>query len=111
MIERRNFYRILHVQPDASMTVIRESYRILMHKLKIHPGLSDSNWNVSLLDTAYNTLRDPLKRTAYDHELLKRYHIQTLSQGVFNSNINVETRKRKNLRASKQNKSNNYRVL
>lgn len=82
-----------------------------MHKLKTQPGLSGSNWNVSLLDTAYSTLRDPLKRTAYDHELLKRYHIQTLSQGVFNANINVETGKRKNVRTSKQNKRNYYRLL
>ena len=111
MIERRNFYRILHVQPDAPMTVIRESYRVLMQKLKTHPGLSGSNWNVSLLDTAYNTLRDPLKRAAYDHELLRHYHIKTLSQGVFNSDVNVEAEKQKNERVTKLNQRNYYRIL
>ena len=39
MIERRNFYRILHAQPDACMAVIRENYRLLKQKLKTHPDL------------------------------------------------------------------------
>lgn len=111
MIERRNFYRILYVQPDASMAVIRENYRMLMQKLKTNPGLSGSNWNVDLLDTAYNTLRDPLRRAVYDHELLKRYHIKTLSQGAFSSNTDVEAEKQKNERTTKLNQRNYYRIL
>lgn len=45
MIERRNFYRILHAQPDASMAVIRENYRLLKQKLKTHPDLTNDDWN------------------------------------------------------------------
>ncbi|SFD91183.1 DnaJ domain-containing protein [Nitrosomonas sp. Nm166] len=112
MIERRNFYRILYVQPDASMAVIRENYRVLMQKLKIHPDLGDSNWNENLLDMAYDTLRDPLKRAAYDHELLKRYHIKTLSQGGFCSNANFRVKNERNFRfTQQQNQRNYYRIL
>lgn len=111
MIERRNYYRILQVQPDASMAVIRENYRILMQKLKMCPGLGDPNWNEDLLDAAYDTLRDPLKRAAYDHELLQRYHIRTLSQGAFGSSADFEINKQKSERSAKLNQRNYYRIL
>lgn len=87
MIERRNYYRILHVQPDAPMTVINESYRTLMQKLKAHPELESPDWNAGLLNIAFNTLRDPLKRAEYDRELLKRYHIKILSQGALGATM------------------------
>lgn len=111
MIERRNFYRILHVQPDAPMAVIQESYRVLLQKLKIHPDLTGPDLSENLLDIAYNTLRDPLKRAAYDLELLKRYHIKTLSQGAFGQITDSEGEKRKNGRASQLNQRNYYRIL
>lgn len=111
MIERRNFYRILHVQPDASMAVIRENYRVLMQKLKIHPELSDSNWNESLLDIAYDTLLDPYKRAAYDHELLLRYHIRTLSHGAFGLNLDIELDTQQTDNTAKLNQRNLYRIL
>ena len=37
--ERRNLYRILHVQPEAPPEVIRASYRTLMSTLRAHPDL------------------------------------------------------------------------
>ena len=113
MIERRNFYRILHVQPDAPMTVIKESYRVLLQKLKINPDLAGPDLNESLLAIAYNTLRDPLKRAAYDLDLLKRHHIKTLSQGAFGSNTSFEAEvdKQKNERTVQLNQRNYYRIL
>ncbi len=111
MIERRNFYRILHVQPDASMAVIRENYRILMQRLKMHPDLSDSNWNEDLLDSAYDTLGNPMKRAMYDQELLRRYHINTLSQGAFSVNADLEQNNQENEYSANWSHRNFYRVL
>ena len=39
MQNRRNLYRILHVQPEAPLEIIKASYRSLMTKLKLHPDL------------------------------------------------------------------------
>ncbi len=111
MDERRNFYRILHVQPDASMAVIRENYRVLMQKLKLHPDLGGLDRGASLLNVAYTTLRDPLKREAYDRELLERYHITILSQGAFSSNTEADLEKRRSERTTTLNQRNYYRIL
>ena len=83
MIERRNFYRILHIQPDASFAVIRESYRVLMQAHESRSDLREADWDSGLLNIAYKTLQDPQLRATYNRELLKRYPIKTLSQGAF----------------------------
>ncbi|HQU97958.1 MAG TPA: DnaJ domain-containing protein [Nitrosomonas sp.] len=111
MIERRNFYRILHVQPDASMAVIQENYRLLRQKLKIHPNLSGVDWNENLLEAAYQTLSNSSKRSAYDAELLRYYHIDTLTHGAFSSNTNESGRKQTNSNSSSFGLKNYYRVL
>ena len=77
---RRNHYRMLFVQPDAAR-VIRANYRTLMRKLKLHPDLGGEHWNAVYVNEAYATLQDPLRRAAYDIELLKHYDIATLSRG------------------------------
>lgn len=109
---RRNYYRILQTQPDASREVIKNNYRTLLQKLKIHPDLGGENWNASLINQAYNTLRNPSRRAAYDKELLRQYKIATLSRGQFNR---LSTRQyissRGKLPASEGNKRNYYRVL
>ncbi len=79
--ERRNYYRILNVQPDAPLEIIKNNYRTLLQKLRLHPDLGGENWNASVINEAYNTLRHPKKRVAYDKKLLKQYGIRTLSQG------------------------------
>ncbi|MEM7292686.1 MAG: DnaJ domain-containing protein [Pseudomonadota bacterium] len=79
MENRRNFYRILRVQPDATADVIRHSYRSLMQKLKLHPDLGGENRDAGLVNQAYNTLRDRKRRAAYDAELLSLYNIKTLA--------------------------------
>ena len=65
---RRNYYRVLHVQPDAPLEIIRASYRTLMRILKYHPDLGGDDWNAGLLNEAYDILGDADKRAQYDRE-------------------------------------------
>lgn len=66
---RRNYYRILHVQRDAPTEVIKSSYRTLMQRLKMHPDLGGNPGDAALINEAYGVLSDPAKRAAYDREL------------------------------------------
>lgn len=72
MKNRRNYYRLLQVQPDAPLEVIKASYRTLMQKLKYHPDLGGDEWNAALLNEAYAVLCDPAKRAVYDREEMHR---------------------------------------
>jgi curved DNA-binding protein CbpA len=74
---RRNYYRILQVQPDAPTEIIRASYRTLMRELKRHPDLGGSTWDASVLNEAFETLSDPQRRAAYDEKLFLTYTKQT----------------------------------
>jgi hypothetical protein len=71
-VNRRNFYRILHVQPEAPEPVITASYRAMMSKLRLHPDLGGNTENAQLINEAYRVLRDPLERAQYDRQLTKR---------------------------------------
>lgn len=68
MNAKPDFYRLLHVQPDAPIAVIRSSYRALMQKLKAHPDLGGGTERAALLNEAYAVLSDAGKRAAYDRE-------------------------------------------
>lgn len=67
--ERRNLYRILHVQPEAPQEVIRASYRTLMSTLRAHPDLGGDPEAAARINAAYAVLTDPERRRAYDHSL------------------------------------------
>jgi curved DNA-binding protein CbpA len=73
MKNRRNYYRILQVQPDAPPEIIRASYRTMMRELKRHPDLGGSTPEASVLNEAYETLSDPKRREAYDEKLFLRF--------------------------------------
>jgi curved DNA-binding protein CbpA len=73
MRNRRNYYRVLQVQPDASIEVIRASYRAIMRELKQHPDLGGEHWNATILNEAYETLCDSKKRAEYDRKLFEQY--------------------------------------
>lgn len=68
---RRNYYRILHVQPEAPAEIIKASYRTLMSKLRMHPDLGGDHELASLVNEAYAVLGDPQRRAAYDREIGK----------------------------------------
>ncbi len=73
MKNRRNYYRLLQVQPDAPVEIIRAAHRTLMLKLKHHPDLGGSNVDAAELNEAYELLTDPERRALYDKELELRY--------------------------------------
>jgi len=64
--ERRNLYRILHVQPEAPAEVIKAAYRALMSTLRMHPDLGGEPEQAARLNDAYAVLSDPERRRAYD---------------------------------------------
>ena len=107
---RRNFYRILRVQPDASREVIQQSYRSLMQKLQLHPDLGGEQWDASLVNQAYSVLRDAVKRARYDAELLERYNIKVLSAGGVAGVHNKDGENAAQAQAE-NNQRNYYRVL
>ena len=61
-----DYYRLLHVQPDAPVEITRMSYRTLMQRLKHHPDLGGDHAQAALINEAYATLTDPKKRASYD---------------------------------------------
>ncbi len=71
MKNKRNYYRILHVQPDAPVELIKMSYRTIMQKLKKHPDLGGDEWDASVINEAYSVLSDKKLRAAYDARLLR----------------------------------------
>jgi hypothetical protein len=81
MKNRRNYYRILQVQPDAPIEIIRASYRTMMRELKLHPDLGGSNFDAAVLNEAYETLSDPKRRAAYDKELCLQHTKREPSSG------------------------------
>lgn len=68
-LNRRNHYRVLHVQPEAPFEVIRASYRTLMGTLKMHPDLGGDHATAALINAAWDVLSDPARRAAYDRSL------------------------------------------
>lgn len=72
MQNRRNYYRILQVQPGAPVEVIRASYRTLMQRLRLHPDLGGSHRHAALINEAYAVLSNPERRARYDRELDER---------------------------------------
>ena len=110
MKERRNLYRTLYVQPDAPLSVIKASHRVLIQKLKLHPDQSYADLQAGLLNTAYTVLQDPLKRADYDRQLQKRLPIKKLSLGSFATG-SIKSFAGRSTRMFNANRRNYYRVL
>jgi curved DNA-binding protein CbpA len=76
---RRNLYRLLQVQPDAPLPVIKASYRVIMSSLRAHPDLGGDEEQAALINLAYSVLSDPDKRAAYDRLLAPKLALQRRS--------------------------------
>ncbi len=87
--ERRNYYRTLNVQPDATLDIIKNNYRTLLQKLRLHPDLGGKDWNASIINEAYSILSHTEKRAAYDKNLLRQYGVRQLSQGHLEKTTNI----------------------
>ena len=73
MKNQRNYYRILHVQPEAPIEVIKASYRSMMTKMRLHPDLGGDHETAVLINQAYTVLSDSLRREQYDRLLRERF--------------------------------------
>jgi DnaJ domain len=61
---RRNYYRLLHVQADAPAEVVKAAYRALIRTH--HPDAGGDHQVAAMLNEAYGVLSDPAQRAAYD---------------------------------------------
>ncbi|MEO2055017.1 MAG: J domain-containing protein [Nitrospira sp.] len=90
MKNRRNYYRILQVQPDAPPEVIKASYRTLMGRLKNHPDLGGTATAAVLINDAYQTLSDLKKRADYDQGLFEKQSKRSVSGTTKQESIKKE---------------------
>lgn len=60
-----DYYRVLHVTPDAPAAIIHASYRTLLQRAQ---GAGEAGAKLTLLAAAYAVLGDPERRAAYDAE-------------------------------------------
>jgi curved DNA-binding protein CbpA len=72
VVETRDPYRILQVQPDADIDVVRAAYRVLARK--VHPDASTplnatEERRMTDLNWAYAVVRDPAKRRQWEADL------------------------------------------
>lgn len=79
---RRNYYRVLHAQPEAPLEVTRASYRTLMSTLRQHPDLGGDTAAAALLNEVYAVLRGPQRRARYDATLIPRRRLATAAAGT-----------------------------
>lgn len=73
-ISKDDYYSILNISRDSDSKTIETSYKKLI--LKFHPNrnfVPECNEAVKRIQTAYNTLNDPVKKEEYDRKLMNRY--------------------------------------
>ena len=73
-----DYYEILEISPNASQEVIRETYKILLHRYNIEHDTEDRSevHKLHQLNLAYEVLSDSEKRQIYDEELGKAKRFQ-----------------------------------
>ena len=106
-----NYYRILQVQPDAPFEVIRHNYLLLLKTLRLHPDLGGSEKDTRLVNIAYETLSDPVKRARYDRELMLHANIKSLSLGPLDGQDIFSMLGKRAHPPAGTNRRNYYRIL
>ena len=66
------YYEILQVAEHADPAIITAAYRAQMLRCGKHPDVGGDTDEAALINAAYETLRDPRKREAYDAALATR---------------------------------------
>ncbi len=79
--DRRNHYRVLHVQPEAPLEVIKASYRTLMSRLRLHPDLGGNHAEACRVNLAWAVLSQPERRRDYDR-LLQQQRTPALQRAI-----------------------------
>lgn len=72
-MQRKSHYQILQVDPEAEVEIISVVHRRLAQRY--HPDRDPSpeaRAKMLAINAAYDTLKDPVKRAAYDAELVAR---------------------------------------
>jgi hypothetical protein len=64
--QRRDYYQLLQVDPEAHPEIVRAAFRTLLKVLRQHPDLGGDEARARLLIEAYETLSDPHRRVAYN---------------------------------------------
>jgi PilZ domain len=67
MSASRDYYRILHVQPDAPATIVDASFRALLRRAAVSGTPTEE---IALLQEAYAVIGDEDRRAAYDRQRL-----------------------------------------
>ena len=63
---RRDYYRLLQVDPAAHPEIVRVAYRTLLRVLGKHPDVGGADGEASAIIEAYATVSNPERRRAYD---------------------------------------------
>lgn len=73
-----DYYEILEISPNASQEVIREVYKVLLHRYNVEHDAEDRSeiQKLDQLNLAYEVLSDPDKRHLYDEEFSKAKRFQ-----------------------------------
>lgn len=72
MDNRRNYYRVLRVQPEAPDGLIKRVYRVMMQHLRLHPDLGGDTQNAALINEAYRAITHPVSRAEHDLALAEQ---------------------------------------
>ena len=79
---RRDYYRLLQVDPEAHPEIVRAAYRTLLRVLHKHPDLGGDEAQARLLIEAYETLSNPQRRAAYNVWLRSHSTAQAPASGL-----------------------------